>query len=210
MSNIIGFDEYIESIQNSINEIIKDSTYPELSRYIEMLPKYYSEKELYSWGVSYINEFYKVITKLDDKNDETSEKLKHQIYILYLKTNYKDVEFSYEEFITFSKLLNVVFNDYDPNKERENDRHPYLSGNEEVDYIVNKIVSIANHSEKPNAYEVTRPRLEILLDTLNKRRSEIIEKELNEIDLDDENITNTLSPMLIKDIKRKNPCLIKK
>ena len=205
---IIDIDEYRSNKETQINDLIKDSTYDELSKYITMLPSTHdSDDTLYYWGISYINEFYKRVAKLSDYSDEETEKLKHDIYSLFLSTNHKNITFSYNEFITFSKLLNVTFTDYNPKKERENDKNPYKSGDEEIDYIVNKVVYMSNHSAKPHAYEVTRFKLDLLLNILNYRRSSIIKRDIEKIDLEDDLIVNTLSKDLLNRIKERKEYL---
>lgn len=169
-----------------------------------MLPNEYgSDESLYYWGVSYINEYFKIIDKLDKIENSKIEDLKYKIYILYLKENYSDFVFSYNEFITFSRLLNVTFSNYNPNKKRENDKKPYKSGDEEIDYIVNEVINTVNHMPHPHAYEITKFRLKILLDVLINKRRTLLKEEFDKIDLDDTLLIDNLSEDRIKELKKK-------
>lgn len=203
-SKMINLEDYTKKIEIEINEVIKDSNYSELSKYLHMLPNEYgSDESLYYWGVSYINEYFKIIDKLDKIENSKIEDLKYKIYILYLKENYSDFVFSYNEFITFSRLLNVTFSNYNPNKKRENDKKTYKSGDEEIDYIVNKVVNTVNHMPRPHAYEITKFRLKILLDVLIDKRRTLLKEEFDKIDLDDTLLIDNLSEDRIKELKKK-------
>lgn len=201
MSNkVIGIKEFNKDLEKRINDIVEGSTYSQLSNYIEMLPRFYSpEKDLYYWGFSYINEYYKLMGKLDNINSEKAELLRHKIYILYLTEIFGHIIFSYEEFITFSKLLNAIFTDYNPNKSR--DDKPYKSGNEEIDNIINFVKYRHYHSEHPHAYEIPKFKMDILRDTLIKKRSQIQKEELKSINLDE--LDDILSEERIKKLKEK-------
>ena len=201
---IFNIEEYCKYLTEQINMIISDSTYSELSKYIEMLPKSYgSDDYLFDWGMSYLNEYYKIIGKLDKLTGEEIEVLKHQIYILYLEENYKEIIFSFDEFITFSRLLNTTFSDYNPNKIRKKDKESYESGDKEIDSIVNAIARDFLHKPHSHAYEITRFKLKILLDTLSDKRKKLLEEEFRKIDLDDTLLNNTLSTKRIKKLKEK-------
>lgn len=203
MDNIININDYNKNLEDKINDIIRDSTYPELSRYLLMLPKDHdSEEDLFYWGFSYINEYYKIIGKLEKIDNNEIENIKYKIYILYLKEIYGDVILSYDEFITFSKLLNTTFLEYNPKKIRERDRNPFVSGDKNIDYIVNKIAKEVNHSPHPHAYEITKFKLDILRKTLRLKMNSILQEEIKDINLDDEVFKNTFSEKRIKELKK--------
>lgn len=203
-NEIINIEQYIEKIKNKLNNTLKNATYSEIIKYIEMLPKYYeSDDSLFSWGFSYLNEYYKIIDRLNNINVEEIEKLKYKIYILYLKENYNKIVFTFDEFITFSKLLNITFSNYNPNRVRQEDKKTYKSGDDEIDYIVNKVIHDVLHSPHPNAYEIKRFKLNILLNILNTKSKILLEDEFNKIDLDDSLLKNTLSENRIKELKKK-------
>ena len=160
---IIEVDKYIENIKNELNDIIKESTYPELIKYKKMLPgKNEGEKSLFYWGINYLNEYYKIIGKLDKNHTPEIEKLKYKIYILYLEENFYDIVFTFHEFITFSRLINATFSDYNPSKIRKEDKEPFQSENKEIDNIVNKIAYNFRHPPHYHAYEITEFKLKIL------------------------------------------------
>lgn len=201
---IINIEEYIKNIEIELNEVLKNATYPELIKYIEMLPKEYeSANSLFDWGMSYLNEYYKVINKLDKINTLEMEELKYKIYILYLKENYNQIVFTFNEFIVFSRILNITFTNYNHNKIRKSDKEPYQSCDEEIDYIVNNVISSVIHSPHPNAYEITNFKLKILLNILKNKSKTLLKEELNKIDLDSVLLTNTLSKKRIKELKEK-------
>jgi len=201
---MINIEEYVRIIEKQLNDVIKNSTYSELSKYIELLPPIYaSEQDLFSWGVSYLNEYYKVLGKLDKIHTPEIEQLKYKIYILYLKENYNKVILSFEEFITFSRLLNIAFSEYNPNKVRERDRKPYQSGDETMDFIVNKIAHNVLHSPKPHAYEVVSFKLRMLLNVLNDKRKALLGEAFSNIDLDDDLLNGVLSEERINELKKK-------
>ena len=94
---MINLEKYVKNIEKQLNDIIKNSTYSELTKYIDMLPKEYeSEESLFSWGFSYLNEYYKIIGKLDKMNTPEIEDLKRKIYILYLQENYNKTVFTFD------------------------------------------------------------------------------------------------------------------
>lgn len=201
---MINLEEYIKNIEKQLNNTIKNSTYSELTKYIDMLPnEYESEESLFSWGLSYLNEYYKTIGKLDKMNTPEIEDLKRKIYILYLQENYNKTVFTFDEFITFSKLINIAFSDYNPNRTRKRDKEQYQSGDEEIDYMVNKIVSNVLHSPHPHAYEITKFKLKTLLNVLNVRSRVLLNEEFDKIDLDDALLSETLSESRIKELKKR-------
>lgn len=201
---VINLEEIFQELENSLNEIIKNSTYPQLTKYIDMLPKEYaSEENLFSWGFSYLNEYYKIIGKLDGVNSPEVEDLKYKIYILYLYENYNQTVFDFEEFITFSRLINTAFTNYNPNRTRKRDNEPYQSDDEETDYILNEIANIVLHSPHPHAYEITTYRFKILLKVLNTKRRTLFKEELDKIDLDDPLLSVNFSESRIKELKQK-------
>lgn len=201
---MINLEEFEEKIKKQLNDIIKNSTYSELTKYIDMLPKEYaSEESLFYWGFSYLNEYYKIIGKLDKISTPEMEDLKYKIYILYLNENYNKIVFTFDEFITFSKLMNIAFCDYNPNRTRKRDNEQYQSGNVEIDYKVNKIASNVLHSPNPHAYEITKFKLKTLLDVLNTKSRKLLKEEFDKIDLDDPLLSESLSESRIKELKKK-------
>ena len=201
-NNVIDIKEFNKELEERINDIIKTSTYSQLSNYIEMLPRSFaSEEDLYYWGFSYLNEYYKLMGKLDDLQGEKADILKHKIYVLYLKEKYEHITFSYEEFVTFSKLLNTTFTDYNPKKIRN--KKPFDCGDEEINNIINIISHKHYHSEHPHAYEIAKFKMDILRKTLIKKRNLLLNKELGIIDLDSDEISSVLSDVRIKDLKKK-------
>ncbi len=201
---IININEYIKAKEDKINAIIKDASYAEIIRYLELLPEnYQTEDSLFDWGFSYINEYYKIIGKLENMNSPEVEELKHKLYILYLQDNMLDISVTYDEFITFSKLLNVAFSDYKPNKTRKRDKESYKSGNADGDSIVNEIAYDVLHSPHPHAYEITKFNLDILLNILKEKKNTMIIDEFNKIDLDDSLLNSVLSQKRIKKLKEK-------
>lgn len=200
---MINLEEYVKNIEKQLNDIIKNSSYAELNKYIDMLPKEYeSEESLFYWGFSYLNEYYKIIGKLDKINTPEVEDLKRKIYILYLQENYKKTVFTFDEFITFSKLINIAFSDYNPNRIRKRDKDQYQSGDEIIDYMVNKIASNVLHSPHPHAYEITKFKLKTLLNVLKARSRVLLNEEFDKIDLDDALLSETLSESRIKELKK--------
>lgn len=201
---MINLEKYVKNIEKQLNDIIKNSTYSELTKYIDMLPKEYeSEESLFSWGFSYLNEYYKIIGKLDKMNTPEIEDLKRKIYILYLQENYNKTVFTFDEFITFSKLINIAFSDYNPNRIRKRDKEQYQSGDGEIDYIVNKIVRDFLHTPHPHAYEITNFKLKTLLNVLNAKSKFLLNEEFEKIDLDDTLLSEILSENRIKELKKR-------
>lgn len=204
ITGVINLDEYIKNIEIQLNDIIKNATYSELTRYIEMLPKEREDDDnLFYWGLSYLNEYYKIIGKLDKINTSEIEELKYKIYILYLHENYNKTVFTFDEFITFSKLINIAFSDYNPNRIRKRDKEQYQSGNEEIDYMVNKIASNVRHSPHPHAYEITKFKLKTLLNVLKAKSKALLNEEFDKIDLDDALLSETLSESRIKELRKR-------
>lgn len=200
---MINLEEFVKNCEKQLNDIIKNSTYPELIKYINMLPEEYAnEDSLFYWGFSYLNEYYKIIGKLDGINTPEIEDLKYKIYILYLKENYNKTVFTFDEFITFSKIINVAFSDYNPNKTRKSDKELYQSGDEKIDYEVNSIANDVLHSPHPHAYEITKFKLKTLLNVLNTKSSTLLSEEFNKIDLDDDFLSQSLSESRIKELKK--------
>lgn len=201
---IIDVDKYIENIKNELNDIIKESTYPELIKYKKMLPgKNEGEKSLFYWGINYLNEYYKIIGKLDKIHTLEIEKLKYKIYILYLEENFYDIVFTFHEFITFSRLINITFSDYNPSKIRKEDKEPFQSGNKEIDNIVNTIAYNSRHTLRYHAYEVTEFKLKILLDVIDNKSKTLLKEEFDKINLDDPLIICALSKKRRKELERK-------
>lgn len=201
---MINLEEFVKKIEKQLNDIIKNSTYSELTKYINMLPKEYeSEESLFYWGFSYLNEYYKIIVKLDEISTPEIEDLKYKIYILYLNENYNKTVFTFDEFITFSKLINSAFYDYNPNRTRKKDNEQYQSGDEKIDYLVNKIASNVLHSPHPHAYEITKFKLKTLLNVLNTKSRTLLKEEFDKIDLDDTLLSESLSESRIKELKKK-------
>ena len=201
---IIEVDKYIENIKNELNDIIKESTYPELIKYKKMLPgKNEGEKSLFYWGINYLNEYYKIIGKLDKIHTLEIEKLKYKIYILYLEENFYDIVFTFHEFITFSRLINATFSDYNPSKIRKEDKEPFQSENKEIDNIVNKIAYNFRHPPHYHAYEITEFKLKILLDVIDNKSKTLLKEEFDKINLDDPLIIYTLSKKRRKELERK-------
>lgn len=201
IDGMINIEEYVKNIESQLNDVIKNATYSELITYLKMLPKDSAcEDYLLSWGGSFLNEYYKIIGKLDEINTQESEELKYKIYILYLKENHNNEIFSFDGFITFSRLLNTTFSNYKPNKTRRRDKEPYQSGDKEIDYIVNKVVRTVLHKPHPHAYEITNFRLKILVNVLTTKSRMLLKEEFDRIDLDDTFLTNTLSTHLHIDI----------
>ena len=150
---IIEVDKYIENIKNELNDIIKESTYPELIKYKKMLPgKNEGEKSLFYWGINYLNEYYKIIGKLDKNHTPEIEKLKYKIYILYLEENFYDIVFTFHEFITFSRLINATFSDYNPSKIRKEDKEPFQSENKEIDNFFDILNIFIDYIKEKNEY----------------------------------------------------------
>ena len=94
-----------------------------------MLPTIYdNKKRLFNCGYSFSNEYYKIINILDKYEGQEIDDLKYKIYILYLEEHYyisSKSSISHEEFITFSRLVNAAFSDYNPNRIRKRDNEPY-------------------------------------------------------------------------------------
>lgn len=201
---IIEVDKYIENIKNELNDIIKESTYPELIKYKKMLPgKNEGEKSFFYWGMNYLNEYYKVMRKLDKIHTLEIKKLKYKIYILYLKENFYDIVFTFQEFITFSRLINATFSDYNPSKIRKEDKEPFQSENKKIENIVNKIAYNSRHTPCYHAYEVTEFKLKILLDVIDNKSKTLLKEEFDKINLDDPLIICTLSKKRRKELERK-------
>lgn len=204
---MVNLENFVKECEKQLNDIIKNSTYSELTKYINMLPnEYANEDSLFSWGFSYLNEYYKIINKLDGINTPEIQDLKYKIYILYLKENYNKTVFTFDEFITFSKLIKVAFSDYNPNRTRKSDKEQYQSGDEVIDYKINSIASEVLHSPHPHAYEITKFKLKTLLNVLNTKSNTVLNEEFNKIDLDDDFLSQSLSKGRIKELKnhRKN------
>ena len=208
MANIINIQDFCKDLEEKIKVIIKDSTVDELCRYIEALPVYDEgrpepEDDLKTYGMSYINEYYKVAGRLYDSDDEKAKELLYKIYWLYSKEDYTKIHFSFKDFVVFSRLLNTTFTDYNPNKTRKEDKKPFFSGDEDVDEMVNSVISFCNHSEQSHAYEIEAFRLKILFKVLDDRRYKIITSELKKIDFEDLNLNYLLSRKRIEEVQRK-------
>ena len=203
-AEIVNLEEYVKRIEKRINDVIRNSTYPEITKYIDMLPgEGEREESLFCFGISYLNEYYKIIGKLDKLKTPEIENLKYQLYILYLNENYNRTVFTFDEFITFSRLLNTVFLDYNHAKIRKCEKEPYQTADEEINYIVNKVASNVFHSPHPYAYEITKFRLKILLNALNMKKKILLNDEFSKIDLDDNLLSETLSEKRIEKLKKK-------
>lgn len=200
---MVNLDICVENIKSKLYDVLKSSTYPEIIKYIELLPKKFeNEEHLFCWGYSYINEYYKKINILDKFDSPEMEEMKYKLYILYLKEFYSKIILTYDEFLTFSRLLNITFYEYNPNRIRERDKKPYKSGDKEVDDKVNKIAWDCLHSPKPHAYEITKYKLTLLLDILNDKKIKLMDEEFNKIDLDDGLLNSILSEKRIKKLKK--------
>lgn len=200
---MINLEEFVKNCEKQLNDIIKNSTYSELTKYINMLPEEYADEDsLFYWGVSYLNEYYKIIGKLDGINTPEIEDLKYKIYILYLKENYNKTVFTFDEFITFSKLIKVAFSNYNPNRTRNSDKQLYQSGDEIIDYEVNSIANDILHSPHPHAYEITKFKLKTLLNVLNTKSRTLLDEEFDKIDLDDAFLSQSISQSRIKELKK--------
>lgn len=201
---MFNLDVAVQNIERQLNDTIKDSTYPELTKYINMLPKEYdNEDSLFSWGFSYLNEYYKVICRLDKIDAPEMEDLKYKMYILYLEENYSKTVFTFDEFVTFSKLLNIAFSDYNPNRSRKSDKEKYQSGDEDIDHKVNEVAGEVLHSPHPHAYEITKFKLKILLGVLKTKHTSLLDEEFDKIDLDDFLLSSSLSETRIRKLKEK-------
>lgn len=170
---IIGmsvFDDY----DSKLDELLKDATYSEISNYIKLLPQPFDNLE--SYGMSYINQFYKMANNFFEKrNQETNieEQIKldnklNVIYFAYCYTNYSDITLSLREFITFSRMFCFWFDDYNPAYKRDED-NSFHTEEKWIENIVNSVVYRVNHSPHPHAFEIDETRLELLRDKLNKR-----------------------------------------
>ncbi len=188
MSSINNVNDFNE-LKNMIEDIISDSTYSELSRYISMLPKWYEREDgLYYYGISFINEYYIIIERLEKYNSEKIEELKHKIYNLYLQDDYTDTYFSYKEFITFSKLLNTTFPKYIYKKEGK------TNNNQQTQSI---------KPSYPNAYEISKYKLNILRNILLQRQNYILSVQIDEINQSTESLKEILSEDKIYKLKDK-------
>lgn len=203
--NMINIDFFIKRIETELSNVIKNSTYSELTKYINMLPtESESDEALLHWGFNYLNEYYKAMGKLQSKEStQKIEELKYEIYILYLIENYSKTVLTFEEFITFSKLINIAFYDYKFTKTRKRDSKQFQSDDEEIDNIVNKIANDVLHSPQQHAYEVTRFKLKPLLKVLNEKKATLIIEKFNQIDLDNPLLFEILSDKRIQELKKK-------
>lgn len=187
MVNVIDIDEFKKNLIDKINEIIFDSTFSEISNYLSMLPDLHDD--LYLYGISYINDYFKKAAELENiKNENNFEdiaKLQLELYSFYNLIKYKGVNFSFKEFIVFSRLLYITFTDYVPNKKRKHDKVYYDFGDKEINEIVSSISNEVIHSDKKHAFEVTIPRLKILLEILNSRLQQINMETLSKIDVEE-------------------------
>lgn len=205
ISNILAnsIKAYDLLLRSKINKVIESSTYSELSNYLELLPKNYSgEDDLFFWGRSFINEYFKAMRIIENNEGDEIEELKRNLYTLYLKEVYGNTILSYNEFITFSKLINVTFSDYNPNLIRERDNNPYQDSTPENNKMVNEIIHDVLHSEHPNSYEITKFNLDVLIECLSNKRASILNGELKKIDLDDYTLNKLLSKDRINKLKK--------
>lgn len=188
MANIIELDKFKKDLISKINDIIKNSDYHEICNYLELLPELtWSEEKLYDCGISYINDYYKKIAKLEkiknDNNEDEIKKIQFKIYTLYNMINYEKIHLSFQEFIVFSKLMDATFTNYNPNKKRSFVK-PYESQDLDMNYIINSIQDEIYYKDKEHAFEITRLRLEILYKTLKEKGIEIIKENLKDIEVE--------------------------
>ena len=199
-----SIDEYRNYISNKINNIIEDSTYSELSNYLQLLPKKWEgEKSRFYWGMSFLNEYYKAISFLNQTDGLEIDELKKNLYILYLREYVGSTILSYHEFITFSRLLNTTFLEYNPNIIRERDLHPFQDSTPDINNIINEISRSVLHSPHPHAYEISKFNLDVLIDCLTEKKNELLNSGLSNIDLDDYALNKVLSKDRIKELKDK-------
>lgn len=205
MVDMINVDFFVKRIEKELSIVIKNSTHSEVTNYINMLPKEHdSDEALLEWGLSFLNEYYKVMKKLEDKeNTREIDDLKRKIYILYLIDNYNKTVLTFDEFITFSRLINIAFYDYNIEKTRKRDNEQFQSGDGKIDNMVNTIASDVLHSPQPHAYEVTRFKLTPLLKVLKEKEESFINEEFAKIDLDDPLLCEVLSEKRIHELKKK-------
>lgn len=197
--NVISIEEYKQNLICELNEILKECQYTEICRFIKFLPYANSnEKTLDQYGVCSINGFYKKVCELLVSSEY---KKIEDLYALYIM-RYTSIDVSLKEFIIFSKLLNTTFDNYNPNKIRYNEKSKYSSENSEIDSIVNSIVYNYNHKEKPNAYEVTSFKLNILLQTLEKKKKELLLELLEKVDINSLENLNVDDFLQIEKIKK--------
>lgn len=178
--NVISIEEYKQNLICELNEILKECKYIEVCRFITLLPDGNSnERTLNYFGCFSINGFYKKVCELF----ATGEYKKiEDLYTAYIIRNVRN-NLSFKEFIIFSRLLNTTFDNYDHNKIRYNEKVKYSSGSSDVDSIVNSIIYRTDHKEHPNAYEVTTFKLNILLQTLEKKKKELLVELLKKVDI---------------------------
>lgn len=197
-----SIDEYRNFLSKKINDLIEDSTYSELSNYLQLLPKKWEgEKSRFYWGMSFLNEYYKAISILDKTDGLEIDELKKNLYILYLRQYAGSTILSYHEFITFSKLLNTTFLEYNPNIIRERDLHPYQDSTPEINEIINDISKSVLHKPHPHAYEISKFNLDVLIDCLTEKKRALLNSGLNNIDLDDYALNKVLSKDRINELK---------
>ena len=186
-SNYVSISKFKETLIKRISTIIENESYASLSKYIVTLPdNSMGDEELLHWGLSSINRFYKETGMISGSSEEDKKKI-FKNYVSYLKSVYGEVIFTVDEFVVFSKLLNVVFTDYNPNKVRSIDKRTYHSSIEQFDNLINELAYSIYHSENKHAYEIGKTRLSILKQTLLARQKELIMLEIK--GLEDENPT---------------------
>lgn len=174
-------ENYISKIKN----ILSTSSISSLKVYDELLPKY----NLDSAGMSFINIFYKETARLeasktgDELNDNIINKQEEFLYFAYLECSYEDVYPTFEEFKTFSKLLVTAFDDYNPNIIRDEDNHPYVAsdGDIEISNIVNAICYSSRHSEHKHAFEFDETKVEIVRNIILDRIKELMREDASKM-----------------------------
>lgn len=170
------FDDY----NTKLDEILKDASYSEICNYIHLLPKPY--EDLYVQGMDYVNKFYKLAYQLYSNSENTSDiEIKIQIdnqlqavYFAYCYFDYHDITLNYKEFVTFSRILCTWFHDYNPTIKREDDNSLQIQ-EKWIKNIVNEVSYCSKHSPHPHAFEFDKTKLQLLLEKLNIKVSQILD-----------------------------------
>lgn len=207
MDKIVELKTYIDSIDKEeytkkILFLLKDSKLNEVKNYLNILPSYSDQ----SFGLNYRNTFYNLTYLLENDKDKTTDMYKKKkindlekiLYNIYINVNYKDINFSFKEFITFSMIFNETFEKLD------------LLNDDNINDIVNEILN-NNINSSEYIFEIEQHRLDNLRDVLKLKLKELKRESVKELYNNKLELFSFLDKNDTSDvIKRETKLLIKK
>ena len=165
--------------EDKIRNVISKLNIAELKTMMNLLPQ--TTYDLGSYGLSYINIFYKECASLESQKgpngmDDEIEEKQMFLYNLYLLLSYDKIYPTFNEFKTFSNLMVVAFDEYNPNIRRDLDS-AYVSLNKES-FMASAIVYKYIHSHHPHAFEIDASRVMIVNEIIQDKINCLIEENL--------------------------------